>query len=159
MIKLFLYIIIFNYSIYFAVQHHRTNTVERTEKTEIDKTRSLDELEKSLQAASNSIIATKPTWQVQNQQPQQQQTGNQGFQKIEQTQRVTRKYETRTFETHNQQKQDTVSNEEPRSMSPSWDNVSPHVIIDVCIYSIYFHFKHITKTDLVFLSLVGFLPL
>ncbi|VDI75712.1 tensin [Mytilus galloprovincialis] len=112
------------------VQHHRTNTVERTEKTEIDKTRSLDELEKSLQAASNSIIATKPTWQVQNQQPQQPQTGNQGFQKIEQTQRVTRKYETRTFETHNQQKQDTVSNEEPRSMSPSWDNVSPHVIVD-----------------------------
>ncbi|XP_076088670.1 tensin-3-like isoform X15 [Mytilus galloprovincialis] len=115
---------------YPTVQHHRTNTVERTEKTEIDKTRSLDELEKSLQAASNSIIATKPTWQVQNQQPQQQQTGNQGFQKIEQTQRVTRKYETRTFETHNQQKQDTVSNEEPRSMSPSWDNVSPHVIVD-----------------------------
>jgi hypothetical protein len=27
---------------------------------EVDKTRSLDELEKSLQAASNSIIATKP---------------------------------------------------------------------------------------------------
>ncbi|XP_063412255.1 uncharacterized protein LOC134695033 isoform X9 [Mytilus trossulus] len=93
------------------VQHHRTNTVERTEKTEIDKTRSLDELEKSLQAASNSIIATKPTWQVQNQQPQQPQTGNQGFQKIEQTQRVTRKYETRTFETHNQQKQDTQHQE------------------------------------------------
>ncbi|CAC5391764.1 TNS [Mytilus coruscus] len=81
-----------------SVQHHRTKSVERTEKTEIDKTRSLDELEKSLQAASNSIIATQPT-------------GNQGFQKIEQTQRVTRKYETRTFETHNQQKQDTQRQE------------------------------------------------
>ncbi|XP_052079103.1 tensin-3-like isoform X21 [Mytilus californianus] len=112
------------------VQHHRTKSVERTEKTEVDKTRSLDELEKSLQAASNSIIATQPTWQVQNQQQQQQQTGNQGFQKIEQTQRVTRKYETRTFETHNQEKQERVSNEEPRSMSPTWDNVSPHVTID-----------------------------
>ncbi|XP_052079087.1 uncharacterized protein LOC127717479 isoform X9 [Mytilus californianus] len=113
-----------------SVQHHRTKSVERTEKTEVDKTRSLDELEKSLQAASNSIIATQPTWQVQNQQQQQQQTGNQGFQKIEQTQRVTRKYETRTFETHNQEKQERVSNEEPRSMSPTWDNVSPHVTID-----------------------------
>ncbi|XP_052079092.1 uncharacterized protein LOC127717479 isoform X14 [Mytilus californianus] len=115
---------------YPTVQHHRTKSVERTEKTEVDKTRSLDELEKSLQAASNSIIATQPTWQVQNQQQQQQQTGNQGFQKIEQTQRVTRKYETRTFETHNQEKQERVSNEEPRSMSPTWDNVSPHVTID-----------------------------
>lgn len=114
---------------------------------EIDKTRSLDELEKSLQAASNSIIATKPAWQVQ------QQPVNQGFQKVEQTQRVTRKYETRTFETHQQQQQqqkESVSsgNEEPRSMSPVWDNYSPHVIIDVCINTLIFIiFKHVTNAD------------
>lgn len=112
---------------------------------EVDKTRSLDELEKSLQAASNSIIATKPAWQVQ------QQPANQGFQKVEQTQRVTRKYETRTFETHQQQQQkESVSsgNEEPRSMSPVWDNYSPHVVIDVCINTLIFIIlKHVTNAN------------
>lgn len=112
--------------------------MERTEKTEVDKSRSLDELERSLQAASNSIIATKPSWQVQNQ--QQTTTGNQGFQKIEQTQRVTRKYETRTYETHNKE---SVSTEEQRSMSPTWDNLESHdiQIIDVCICVFSFIFR------------------
>ena len=96
--------------------------------TELDKRDSdnrLEALEKSLQAASNSIMATTP-WQQQQQQNV--------------TKQETR-YETRSYETRSerreerQQQQQSVSRETmnggyPRSMSPVWDNYNvEHVSI------------------------------
>ena len=102
----------------------------------------LDALEKSLAAASNSIMASPPWQPPQQQQQQHQQQHQQTVQRQE-----TRQYETRHYETKSEQRQErqeqrqerqeqrqeqrfeqqSVSRVEmnggyPRSMSPSWDN-------------------------------------
>ena len=77
----------------------------------------LEALEKSLQAASASIIATQP-WQQQ-----------------ETKKEEIRRFETRTFETKQEQfHKEAVSSVDinsyhgyPRSMSPVWDNIPTHV--------------------------------
>ncbi|XP_033727865.1 LOW QUALITY PROTEIN: uncharacterized protein LOC117317245 [Pecten maximus] len=117
----------------------RSTTAEQKEKVEKERNR-LEELEKSLQAASNSIIATTP-WQQQQQQQQQKSYST--------TERhVTRRVETRKYETQQQQQfqQQTQSvssfdgqGEAPplsppphqRSTSPEWDNMNMHGSITV----------------------------
>ena len=82
-----------------------------------DSDKRLEALEKSLQAASASIIATQP-WQ----------------QKESKSEEI-RRFETRSYETKQEQfHQEAVSRQEmnghhgyPRSMSPVWDNIPMHV--------------------------------
>ncbi|XP_021356075.1 uncharacterized protein LOC110452090 isoform X15 [Mizuhopecten yessoensis] len=84
----------------------RSTTAEQKEKVERERNR-LEELEKSLQAASNSIIATTP-WQQQQQQQLQQQQQQKSYSTTERhvTRRVdTRKYETQQQQQHHQQQQ------------------------------------------------------
>ncbi|XP_060075755.1 uncharacterized protein LOC132555421 [Ylistrum balloti] len=109
----------------------RSTTAEQKEKVEKERNR-LEELEKSLQAASNSIIATTP-WQ--QQQKSYSTTERQVTRRVE-----TRKYETQNFQQQQQQQQtQSVSSydgqgEVPplsppphqRSTSPEWDNMNMH---------------------------------
>ncbi|XP_021356064.1 uncharacterized protein LOC110452090 isoform X5 [Mizuhopecten yessoensis] len=122
----------------------RSTTAEQKEKVERERNR-LEELEKSLQAASNSIIATTP-WQQQQQQQLQQQQQQKSYSTTERhvTRRVdTRKYETQQQQQHHQQQQSVSSydghGEVPplsptphqRSTSPEWDNMNMHGSVTV----------------------------
>lgn len=105
------------------------STLNRGEVDRQDADNRLDALEKSLQAASHSIMASTP-WQQQQQNVMKQEV---------------RQFETRTYETKTEQRQEQrheqrheqqrVSREEvkggyPRSMSPVWDNIpTEHVSI------------------------------
>lgn len=107
----------------------------------------LEALEKSIAAASQSVMASTPWQQQQHQQQQQQQ------QQMMQRQEM-RQYETRSYETKSEQRQESrqeqrheqryeqqsVSRTEvnggyPRSMSPTWDNYpNEHVSSDVPLF-------------------------
>lgn len=120
----------------------RSTTAEQKEKVERERNR-LEELEKSLQAASNSIIATSP-WQQQKQQ------SNKSYSTTEH--HVTRRVETRKYETQQQQQQQQLQQQSvssydgqlealplspppnQRSTSPEWDNMHGAVMV-VRIYS------------------------
>ncbi|XP_053386052.1 tensin-3-like isoform X4 [Mercenaria mercenaria] len=99
----------------------KSSTLNRNERDRQETDNRLDALEKSLQAAQNSIMASSP-WQQQQQQQQ-------NVMKQEVRQFETRSYETKTEQRQEQRhEQQRVSREEinggyPRSMSPVWDNL------------------------------------
>ena len=103
-----------------SIADSKSSTLDRKESD-----KRLEALEKSLQAASASIIATQP-WQQQES-------------KTERSEEV-RRFETRSFETKQEQfHQEAVSRMEsngyPRSMSPVWDNIPMHVSdLTFCVY-------------------------
>lgn len=122
----------------------KNNTLNRSETEKRETENRLDALEKSLAAASQSIMASSP-WQQQQQQHQQQQ--------MMQQRQEMRQYETRSYETKTEQRQEqrqeqrheqrfeqqSVSRQEmnggyPRSMSPTWDNYPLEHVSSVTLF-------------------------